>query len=346
MAYTLTKKFGQTGKCTSSCYGELRKPTPFHTNKTIFQRRLRCFTSKEINAETRHYYYGELWIDWKNPNLPGDNTPFRFTGKEMDQETGLYYYGARYLDPKTSRWLSSDPAMGEYVPSAPVNDEAKKRNGNLPGQGGVYNYVNLHVYHYAGNNPVKYVDPDGNTIRPLENDEWETVKRVRDETVQYLDTMINEINQYTSGNSQGLSNNIQKNAKDWLGININDKETASVLAKDLTKIRDNLASKERSDFRINEKMKDFASVNRDAPFINLGTCFFYQAIDIAKSKTNIDTKHSILVHETTHFRSVLNTRDGFNTTNGYARSLANNPSRARKNPVNWEMFFYYSVTRR
>jgi hypothetical protein len=45
-----------------------------------------------------------------------------------------------------------------------VNDEAKKRNGNLPGQGGVFNYVNLHVYHYAGNNPVKYVDPDGNSV--------------------------------------------------------------------------------------------------------------------------------------------------------------------------------------
>jgi hypothetical protein len=27
--------------------------------------------------------------------------------------------------------------------------------------GGVFNYVNLHVYHYAGNNPVKYLDPDG-----------------------------------------------------------------------------------------------------------------------------------------------------------------------------------------
>ena len=85
----------------------------------------------------------------------------KFTGKELDAETGLYYYGARYLDPKTSRWLSGDPAMGEYLPIAPVNDEAKKRNQNLPGQGGVFNYVNLHAYHYAGNNPVKYVDPDG-----------------------------------------------------------------------------------------------------------------------------------------------------------------------------------------
>jgi RHS repeat-associated protein len=87
--------------------------------------------------------------------------PYRFTGKEQDEETGLYYYGARYFDPKTSRWMSGDPAMGEYLPSAPISDEARQRNGKLPGQGGVFNLVNLHVYHYAGNNPVKYTDPDG-----------------------------------------------------------------------------------------------------------------------------------------------------------------------------------------
>jgi hypothetical protein len=54
--------------------------------------------------------------------------------------------------------------MGEYIPGAPVNDETRRRNGNLPGMGGVFNYVNLHVYHYAGNNPVKYTDPDGEWV--------------------------------------------------------------------------------------------------------------------------------------------------------------------------------------
>jgi len=106
--------------------------------------------------------YGELWIEETAPGI--DKLPFRFTGKELDEETGLYYYGARYLDPKYSRWLSGDPALNDYIPKAPIDDEAKKHNENLPGMGGIYNTVNLHVYHYAGNNPVKYVDPDGDKI--------------------------------------------------------------------------------------------------------------------------------------------------------------------------------------
>jgi len=85
------------------------------------------------------------------------------------------FYGVQYLDPKTSRWISADPAMGEYVPQAPINDEAKKNNKNLPGMGGIYNTVNMHVFHYAGNNPVKLVDPDGRltdnaeTARAIDN---------------------------------------------------------------------------------------------------------------------------------------------------------------------------------
>nr|WP_305879933.1 MULTISPECIES: RHS repeat-associated core domain-containing protein [unclassified Treponema] len=106
--------------------------------------------------------YGELWIEEVAAGL--DKLPFRFTGKELDEETGLYYYGARYLDPKYSRWLSGDPALNEYIPKAPIDDEAQKHNENLPGMGGVFNVVNLHVYHYAGNNPVKYIDPDGRDI--------------------------------------------------------------------------------------------------------------------------------------------------------------------------------------
>jgi RHS repeat-associated protein len=120
-------------------------------------------TEGTVTEHIEYTPYGELWIE-QRLDAGAAKTPFRFTGKELDGETGLYYYGARYLNPKTSLWLSTDPAMGEYIPQAPVNDEVRERNGNLPGMGGVYNYVNLHLYHYAGNNPVKYTDPDGKKI--------------------------------------------------------------------------------------------------------------------------------------------------------------------------------------
>ncbi len=100
--------------------------------------------------------YGEVWIDKASATY---KTAYRFTGKERDEETGLYYFGERYLDAKVSRWLSTDPALGEYVPGA-GSDSSK-----LPGMGGVYNTVNLNLYHYAGNNPVNYTDPDGCDIK-------------------------------------------------------------------------------------------------------------------------------------------------------------------------------------
>ena len=103
--------------------------------------------------------YGESWIEKGVDSR--ELLPYKFTGKELDSETGLYYYGARYMDPRTSRWMSADPAMGEYLPGAPISDEARRHNAALPGMGGVFNLVNLATYSYAGDSPVKYTDPDG-----------------------------------------------------------------------------------------------------------------------------------------------------------------------------------------
>ncbi|WP_432919650.1 RHS repeat-associated core domain-containing protein, partial [Treponema denticola] len=130
-----------------------------------------------------------------------DKLPFRFTGKEMDEETGLYYYGARYLDPKYSRWLSGDPALGEYIPQAPINDEAKKHNENLLDMGGVFNTVNLHVYHYAGNNPVKYTDPDGRLlINNVSENSASAREYERNHNLRYIAFLIKTLD--AKGNAQ------------------------------------------------------------------------------------------------------------------------------------------------
>ena len=44
------------------------------------------------------------------------------------------------------------------------NSIARLATGSRATMGGIYNTVNFHLYHYAGNNPVKYTDPDGRDI--------------------------------------------------------------------------------------------------------------------------------------------------------------------------------------
>lgn len=61
--------------------------------------------------------------------------PVTFTGKQQDDPTGLYYFNARYYDPNLGRFISEDP----------VRDGAN-------------------WYIYCANNPLRYVDPTGETV--------------------------------------------------------------------------------------------------------------------------------------------------------------------------------------
>jgi RHS repeat-associated protein len=112
-------------------------------------------TYGSVYQHLEYFPYGETWIE--ESGSYGGNTPgYKFTGKELDPETGLYYYGARYYDPVLSRWISADPALEKFLPTG-----NKDRDQNLPGIGGVFNPVNLSVYAYGHNNPVRTIDPDG-----------------------------------------------------------------------------------------------------------------------------------------------------------------------------------------
>ena len=111
--------------------------------------------------------YGEAWVE-EHLSTEIHRMSHRFTGQELDPETGLYAFPARNYDPRTSRWLSADPALEEYLP------KPGQKPGELLGEGGVFDPRNLAVYHYGGNSPLRYTDPtggfkDGSAARELLN---------------------------------------------------------------------------------------------------------------------------------------------------------------------------------
>lgn len=76
---------------------------------------------------------------------------YKYNGKELQDELGLglYDYGARNYDPALGRWFGIDNASEKYYRHSP--------------------------YHYAGNNPVRNIDLDGNEFT---EDAWEWVNKL------------------------------------------------------------------------------------------------------------------------------------------------------------------------
>jgi len=72
-------------------------------------------------------------------------TEQRYTGKERDQESGLDYFGARMYASTMGRWMSPDLIN--------VTEERMMNPSST-----------LNKYAYGANNPLKYVDPDGQDI--------------------------------------------------------------------------------------------------------------------------------------------------------------------------------------
>jgi RHS repeat-associated protein len=96
-------------------------------------------TGANVVESYDYYPFGAEQRSRVNAN---QNAGLRFTGKELDKEShlGLYYFGARYYDPEVGRFLSVDPLTDKYPGWTP--------------------------YHYAANNPLMFVDPDGKEIIP------------------------------------------------------------------------------------------------------------------------------------------------------------------------------------
>jgi RHS repeat-associated protein len=103
-----------------------------------------------------HYFpFGEVWLEERPSSLPEE---YFFTAKELDPETGFYDFGARYLDPRFSKWMSADPALGQYLPGG------SNAAASLSSIGGVFQPKNLALYGYGHYNPPTLIDPNGGQV--------------------------------------------------------------------------------------------------------------------------------------------------------------------------------------
>ncbi|MEJ2627348.1 MAG: RHS repeat-associated core domain-containing protein [bacterium] len=131
-------------------------------------------------ASLRDYPFGEI----ASQGGSQEDTRYDFTGKERDRGTGLHYFGARYYDAEIGRWVSIDAFSDKYPSMTP--------------------------YQYAANNPINFIDVNGDSIWIQYEDENGHAQRLLytqgmdysgdNEQVATLIGSLNKLNSIFSGN--------------------------------------------------------------------------------------------------------------------------------------------------
>lgn len=112
----------------------------YHYIKNIFNDVVEIIDDN-YNTYAKYSYdaYGKFNIIMNVNNIANIN-PIRYRSYYYDKETGLYYLNSRYYDPDTMRFIS-------------IDDISYLEYDVLGG---------LNLWTYCNNNPIMYVDPDGN----------------------------------------------------------------------------------------------------------------------------------------------------------------------------------------
>ena len=98
-------------------------------------------STPEVVQADNYYPFGMRFGQANTVNIAGKTTQYLYNGKELQEDFNLdwYDYGARFYDPALGRWSVIDNKAEKYMSTSP--------------------------YTYALNNPILFLDPDGNDVK-------------------------------------------------------------------------------------------------------------------------------------------------------------------------------------
>jgi len=104
-------------------------------------------TAAEIQQFSDYYAFGRE-ITYSQNIVPSPDNKYKYSGKEYQQDLAEYDYGARYYDPIIGRWNVIDRLSEKYS--------------------------SFSTFQFAGNNPIKFVDINGDELDAIADAEAPT----------------------------------------------------------------------------------------------------------------------------------------------------------------------------
>lgn len=106
-----------------------------------------------VATELNHYYPFGMRMGMANSKSDPDQK-YLYNGKEQQEETDWLDYGARMYDPAIGRWHCVDPLAESYYSQS--------------------------IYHFSGNNPIRFIDPDGRSYTDFYDKDNKLIQHIED----------------------------------------------------------------------------------------------------------------------------------------------------------------------
>lgn len=197
--------------------------------------------------------------------------------------------------------------------------------------------TNSHLYHYAGNNPIRYIDPDGSqdslvSLETLKESRVNKFYIAQTKVSESLESFINILNNYNNTENFGKFTKLKESSMKWLKISLDNPEEIHQFAQTLGELKfslDNLTSTSVKYDAHNSKNTAYVQEEfygrpvygtRGTKTLVLCDAFFF-------NETN---REKVIVHEMSHY--VLNTSD----VSYDERRL---PKLDKQNASNWGKFY-------